>query len=418
VTGALGRHRLNISANYVGTIGVAAVQLMSIPAFVSQLGAHTWGLLSAILALSSALMVLEAGVGLAISRHFSLFHIGVKDSAESFKRLERGYLSTSAVVVFSGLVVGVPLLGWLRLDAQQVTGTTMALTFAMAGAQIAGGLYRSVLVGTGFHIALNAILIGSAVLRFGLALLAASAGASLAVIVGCLALGALAETAARRAAARVALSRRPNIEVPGVGASSPMAAGAWALAAAGAIGALATQLDRLLLSRVVEPAELGAYSIAVTLSLAALQLVYPLTVALIPKLQLFRQQSGDAGVYIHTYAAVVALLSIVWLVAAVVVVPGLGWWLPDEELARSVRPLFWLHLVGTSLNALCVPLYLGLLSNHRDVAIAVTALVALVVQLAVLAAAVRSAGVAAGAWAWCAGNFTLLLAYVFLAKKA
>jgi O-antigen/teichoic acid export membrane protein len=63
--------RRNLAANYAGTVFTAATQILLIPLYLRVLGEHEWGMLSAVVALSTTLLILEAGVSLAVARNFS-----------------------------------------------------------------------------------------------------------------------------------------------------------------------------------------------------------------------------------------------------------------------------------------------------------------------------------------------------------
>jgi O-antigen/teichoic acid export membrane protein len=231
------------------------------------------------------------------------------------------------------------------------------------------------------------------------------------------AIGFVLESCARRWAACGYLKRAtPSARVPDGALVEPM--GALPLAVAGASGALMTQIDRVVLTHMVDAKALGHYTIAATLSLAALQLVYPFTNSLLPRLDRFRSASERRAMLRRSYAVVGGIFLVAWVGAAFLAVAGLGWWLGDGKIAASVAPLFLIHLIGTSFTALGAPLYLGLLAHRQDRRIAAINVGALLVLTTVILASSRVFGAAAGSLAWCAANACVLGGYFLALRKA
>lgn len=406
----------NLLANYVGAAFVAASQVLLIPIYIKLLGEHDWGILSAVLALSAALLILEAGVSLGIARRFSGLSRGASSGPESLRWIERRYLRSVMLFALPSIVLASPLSLWVLPSDTGNATVVLRLTVVMAAAQIVGSLYRSVLVGTGNQVQFNVLLVAFTAARHAAAVAGAVAGGGTAAVTGAFAIGFIVEAWFRRRSAlrvvRLQATDDPTGHTRAPSTSAPL--GAATLAVAGAVGALGSQLDRLMLSRIIDSTTLGHYAIAATLSLAALQLVYPLSSALLPRLERFHLRTERRRIVLRSYAMLGALLSVVWIAALVLSLGGLRRWLPSDSIADAVRPLFLVHLVGTTLNALCVPLHLRLLSQHRDRAILAGVTVAFVAQLATLTLTSQRSGALAGSVAWCTGNGTLLLALFVL----
>jgi O-antigen/teichoic acid export membrane protein len=407
--------RRNLAANYAGTVFTAATQVLLIPLYLRVLGEHEWGVLSAVVALSTTLLILEAGVSLAVARNFSGLASNSTDARLALKRLQRLYIRAVSVVLLGGLAA-VPLMSrWVLPEHEQ--GMQIAgLAVVMAASQIMGSLYRSVFVGLGQQVTFNALLIGFTALRHAMAMAAATSVGGAVSAAGAFALCFALETFARRWFALRALRTLPPSR--DALAETARVRGALPLVLAGGIGALGTQVDRLALARVVDASDLGYYAIAATLSLAVLQLVYPLSTALIPRLSSFRDNTIRHRMLWQSYKALLLLLAVVWAAALGVSAWALQLWLAEPDIADAVRPLLLVHLAGTSMNALCVPLYLRLLALHRDGAIAVAAVLGFSGQTLALLLLSRDHGTLAGSFAWCVGNLILLTAYCFFQIKA
>ncbi len=407
--------RRNLLSNYGGTLFVAATQVAFIPLYIRWLGEAQWGTFSAVLALSAAMLTLEAGLSQSTARAFVGSAAGLAQTArQRLQRLQKRYLLTALTVVSAGLILA-PLLGPLALPR----GTGHAfwvfwLSMLMASAQIVGSLYRSVLLGLGAQPQLNALLVAFTSLRHGGGLAAAWLGAGPAGVAGVFAASFALEAAARRAFAVRLLDDLPSDGNDAEATNAPgLRLGAIPLILAGAFGALGTQLDRLLVGRAVDATALGHYAVAATVSLAMLQLVYPAANALLPRLGEFASGQDRRAIMRRTYALLLAVLALIWLMAVALASGGLTWWLNDARVAAAVAPLLMVHLVGTTLNVLCTPLHLLLLAKHRDRAILTVAVLCLGAQMASLAwlLGLSEMGVLAASVAWCFASATGLIAY-------
>ncbi len=407
--------RRNLIANYVGTAFSAAAQVLVLPLYVHALGEEQWGLLAAMMALSGVLLAFEAGVSLSVARSYvGLYKFD--DPFLRFKYLESRYLYVSCCLLIASAVALLSLDGWSWYGAPSAA---FAWAAAMAATQIMGSLYRSILIGKADQIALNALLITFAVLRHAAAVGAAFIFNSVTSVVCALTCVLAVEALARRRRVTLLFSGMPvnNNASSSSQGTRPKSASTAFLIAAGAIGAVGTQIDRIALTAFIDAATLGHYAIAASLSLGALLVAYPISSALIPRLGQFQYQSGHSKTPAKAYALLIGVFTAVWTGASAFAIFGLEWWLRNPTIADEVRPLFLVHLMGSTLNAMCIPNYMRLLSDHRDREIAGTALLTLIVQLAVIAFLGSSQGALAGSVSWVVENAVLLLTYSVLQKK-
>ena len=415
----------NLLANYLGTAFVAVSQIVIIPLYLRFLGEHDWGLLSSLLALAATLLILEAGVSQAVARGISEQNVHAQMiDRRAFQIVERRYLAlTLSSSALLALIAG--KLGPMLLPQAGAHATAFVfVAIAMAASQIVGSLYRGALVGHGAQVRLNALVVAVTLVRHAFGLTLAARGYGVVSVALALAASFVTEAALRRWLVSHLLSSHTSSE--GAPTSQPdsfVARGALVLAFAGMIGALATQLDRLILGASISAVDLGRYAIAATLSLAVLQLVYPISNALIPHLKDF-QDSGTGrgrGLLKRSYRMLFAILLPVWAGAALVAAKGLQWWLPHFEsadVASVVAPLFLIHLVGTSFNALCVPMYLTLLARHLDRRIFIANLCSISVLIVTLKTLIPHYGATAGSVAWLLSNATLLMLYFAVYRRS
>ncbi len=405
--------RRNLIANYGGTALVAACQLAAIPFYVRFMDKSGWGSLSIILSWATALLVLEGGATLSVSRHFSMRAESRDNIAHYFRRIERQYWLVAGLLLASAVAwFLVQMAGLSTADGGRSKPIALApLVLALTSAQVFGAVYRGALIGMGAQVRLNAIVATFSLLRYGVSIVVAWLTSDVAPVAASIILVIMLEGGARRIAA---LRSASTISAVAPDTSPPVhdqtGKSALALILSTLIGACTAQVDRLYLSQTFDPTEFGAYAIAVTLSLSALQMIYPIAQALMPRLSDFSR--GSRSPLLSRVGLVILAGACIGLV--IFLLYGkilLRWWLRDVDLAAAVYPLLSLHLTGTALNALCIPHHIRLLAQTRDKAILKINASALTMQIASLYFLSQPLGMMAGSLSWLAANGTLLLGY-------
>lgn len=414
----------NLLANYVGTAFVAATQILVIPLYIGYLGERDWGLLSSLLALAAALLILEAGVSQAVARGISERNIdGPLINRRRFESVERKYLSITLGFAVAASLLAEQLGAFLLPQGGTKSHVFALLAIAMSGSQIVGSLYRGVLIGRGAQVRLNGLLIVACWLRHILGVTVASRGDGVVAVAVAIAASFVVEAVLRRWLIAGLLSpQHASAGTASVEQELPAGRGAIVLAAAGTVGALATQFDRLFLGTLISSVDLGRYAIAATLSLAVLQLIYPISNSLLPRLSEFKDLAKRDGLFGRAYLMLFAILVPVWGGAVLFASEGLHRWLPRDavaaDAASSVQPLLLIHLIGTSLNALCVPLHMAMLASHLDERILIANLAAALVLAGALTFLTPRYGAIAGSIAWSFSNAALLGLYFALHKPS
>lgn len=404
----------NLIANYLGAGIIATSQIVAIPFYVRFLDTAGWGLVSIVLSWTAALLVLEGGVTLSVSRHLALMGAIPTEPRTYFRTTERRYLAAALACIAgaAGLEAWndrgsavLPAAGpaWLSLAP---------LILVLTAAQITGASYRGALVGLGAQVRLNTLTATFGLSKHLASVFAAWMTHSVPFVILCMTALTLTEAYARRVMAYRVLDRlaeQPPLQAaalePEPGFRSPVA-----LMLASVIGAFAAQVDRLYLSSQAPAADFGTYAIAATLSLATLQLIYPISQALMPRLAEFSGRTASGFLrrvkLIVFLGGVAGLLLFLEFGGAI-----LHWWLADTTIAGLVFPLLMMHLVGTGFNALCVPNHIRLLAQNRDRTILLVNSASLLVQLLSLYFLFHWLGLVAGSIAWTLANATLFLGY-------
>lgn len=411
--------RRNAIANYLGQGWAALMQLAFVPVYVRVLGTEAYGLIGFYTLLLAWSALLDLGMSPTLTREAARFAAG-QHSAQSLRELLRTLewtcLAIGALVVLAiGAASGWLAHTWLRADTLPlpvVAHAIMAIGLVVA-LRFCEGIYRGTLMGLGAQPMANALNALGATLR----------GAGGAAVLLWLSADIEAFFAWQGLASAATLGLMAWVTHRRLAASTP-ARFSWAAlrAVRGFAGTIAlttllalllTQVDKLLLSRLLPLDEFGAYALAATVASALTLLVMPATQALYPRLTELAARRDEASLIalFHRGAQTVTVLC---APAAVLLVflsePLLRAWTGDAALAARVAPLLSVLALGTFLNGLVhVPYMLQLAHGWPGLAARMNA-IAVLILVPLIAWVTPRHGAIAAAWAWAALN----AGYVFL----
>jgi O-antigen/teichoic acid export membrane protein len=336
-----------------------------------------------------------------------------RDLLRSFELICLGIGTATALAI----AAAAPSIGTHWLNAQALPPGTVAeavmLMGMILGVRLGEGLYRSCLVGLQHQVGLNMALAVLATLRSAGAVAILfwadrsiqafflwQAGVSLlSLIVLGLAVHRLLPKAPRRA-------RFSKTALASVGRFAGGMVGINLLAL------LLTQVDKLLLSKLLPLDQYGYYMLATTVAGAMLMFTGPITQAVFPAMveDVGAGREQEVGRKFHHGAALVtAIMAPMGLALILFARPILYAWSGDAVLADATAPLLSLLAAGTLMNALMqMPYYLQVAYGWTGLAIRVN-LVALAVLIPALLITVPRWGPVAAAWVWVALNFAYLL---------
>ena len=415
-----------IVANYVGAVAVAMAPILALPWYLGILGPKQFGLVGFIVMMQAVLGLLDAGMSQSLVReiavHFGSNAEGRQKAASLLFAFERIYwLFGLCVGCLTFLAADMVVEQWLNvgdlpgsLGRQAVCGA--ALLFA---AQFPGSVYRSLLVGVQAQVALNGLTIAGAFVRHAGAVLVLYCWPTLATYLIWHVGTALLETLLRGGLAWKTLNvmrTQMNWDMREIGPVWKSVA--W-MSGATWLGALTVQMDKIVLSKMASIEVFGYYSIAAALAVGALQLIYPLVQAVLPRaIHLRKDPARLRSLSVKLLGLVVMLVA---LGAAIFIVIGkwlLQIWLGNPGAVQVVYPLLTVLLVGSSLNAFYNIGYVNWLANKRiDRVFQVNAL-ALLLSVAIIPPLVGWQGAVGTAFGWLTINLIgLLLSLEWLKKK-
>jgi O-antigen/teichoic acid export membrane protein len=353
--------RRNIIANIAGRGWAALLSLAVLPLYIHFLGIEAFGLIGFFLSLTAILQLLDLGLGTVLNRQFAQY------SMQSGKAQEMHDLLRTLEIIYwlIGIAIGVtmavlaPAIAAYWLKPQQLSVETAAQALAMMGIAIAfqwpRALYGGGLMGLQRQVAFNLVssitgtvnnLGGVLILWLVSPTLQAYVAWFMAIsLVDTLSTGLLLWRSLPKAPARPTFRPRPL-------------AGIWRFAAGmtgiSVMSIILTQLDKLILVKVLPLDAFGYYSLASRVAGGLSYLTGPVCAAFFPRFsqlvtrndtqelaRLYHRACQLMSVLIMPLAAVLTLFSYELLLV----------WTQDRSIAENGHLVLSLLTVGTALNA-------------------------------------------------------------------
>ena len=371
--------RRNIIANTAGRGWAALLSLAVLPVYLHFLGIEAFGLIGFFLSLTLILQLLDLGLGTALNRQFAQY------SMQSGKAQEMHDLLRTLEIIYwlIGIAIGVtiaalaPAIAAYWLKPQQLSAQIVSQALAMMGIAIAfqwpRALYSGGLVGLQRQVASNLLSsITGTVNNLGGVLILWLVSPTLQAYVAWFMAISLVDTLSTGL-----LLWRSLPEAPARPTFRPQAlAGIWRFAA-GMTGisitsVIQTQLDKVILVKVLPLDAFGYYSLASRVAGGLSYLTSPISAAFFPR---FSQLLlvNDRQELARLYHRSCQLMSVLVLPPAVVLTlfsyELLFLWTQDRSIAENSYLVLGLLTAGTAFNALASLPYALQLASELDTAL-------------------------------------------------
>ena len=411
----------NLIANYIGQGWRFLISLAFVPLYIKYLGIEAYGLIGIFAMLQAWLGLLDMGMKPALGREMARFSAGAHGLQSIWDLLRSVEIIFGAIAVLVSLAVWLAS-GWLAADwvrAEKLPIESVAQAFVLMGAvtslQFVESIYTSTLAGLQRQVLQNGV-------------------ASLMVTVRALgAVGVLAWVSPTISAffmwqglislatvALLALATYRVLPMPPRGArfSLPSLTGIWTYAAGMTgitlLGIMLTQIDKLMLTRLLTLESFGFYTLAGLIAGSLYALTSPVVTAVYPRLGELVAK-GDSVTLCRTYHQGAQLVTVVMGSAAIVLMTQadqvLQIWTGDDFLTKQVAPLVIVLALGSLLNGLSwIPFQLQFAYGWTSLALKIN-VVAVLVLIPAIVWVVPRYGAIGAAWIWVAVN----AGYVFIA---
>ncbi len=396
--------------------------LAFIPLYIRYLGVEAWGLVAFMSMLQAWLTLLDMGLTPTLSREMARFQAG-EHNPESIRDLLR-----SLEIIFGSVAIVVTVIVWSLapwvaarwLSAARLPLGTVSQAVALMGLVLAARMleqvYRGAIQGLQRQVWLNGIQGIVATVRWAgaVAVLVFLANSIEAFFVWQGIVSALSVILMARQTYRwlPSSARSGRFDAAALVRIRPFAAG---VAATTLLVLLLTQVDKLLLSKLVSLEDFGYYALAASVSGALYFLISPVATAASPRMAELVTQ-GQERLIIDTYHGASQWLAVILIPAALVMAsfaqPLLLTWTGNVGLALRAAPLLSLLALGTLCNGLMnVPYVTQLAYGWSGFAVRVNIVAVCLIVPAILWSVPRFGAIGA-AWAWLALNAGYVLVSV------
>ncbi len=392
-----------IAQGYISLLGIAFM-----PLYMRCMGVEAFGLVGFFLMLQVWLQLLDLGLSSTFSREMSLYRAGEIDVVAARQRLRslEWFLGLLALAAVAGLMssrnsIATHWLSFQHLSPAEVADCigAMAVTAALRWLT---GLYRAGLIGLERQMWVIGAGAVSATLKFAgvVPLLVYWSAAPLTffyyqAIVGLLEFFAFAWTMYRAI---------PNATVsffPAWTVLRKMLPMAGAMAFLSGISVFLTQIDKLILSRLLPLKEYGYFTLAVAAAGGVLVMTSPLNQVLQPRMTIMasQKQTGDLrGVYRQATQLFTAVFFALGGTLALFAEPVLFAWSGDPQAVRAAAPiLFWYGIANALTGVLLLPFMLQFAHGYLRLHVIGNIILGCTLLPLLVYAAMKFGGVGAGA---------------------
>lgn len=402
--------------------------LAFIPLYIKYLGIEAYGLIGFYAAMQAWLTLLDMGMTPTLNREMARFSAGahtpqsIHDLLRSLEIICFGLAACIALIVWSGS--GYLATEWLKADKLPIDQVSQAISISalVLALRFVEGIYRGSLFGLQRQVFYNVANAMLATLRHGGAviLLAFFSPTIKAFFFWQAAISLLTIFVFSLAVTKSlpTLNIRPTFKLTAVVEIWKFASGVMLVTF---LAILLTQVDKVLLSRLLSLESFGYYTLAATLAGVLYMVVGPVTTAFYPRLVALctnKNHSLLASTY-HQGAQLVTLLTATPVILISLFPNELVFmWSGDIALAESVAPILSVFVLGVFLNGLMhMPAQLQLAHGWVSLSVKIN-LLAVVVLVPTLFWVVPTYGALGASWAWVVLNLGyVLFAIQFMHQK-
>jgi len=409
----------NVLANYLGQGWRVLMSLAFVPLYIRYLGIEAYGLIGIFAMLQAWLSLLDMGMRPALGREMARYTGGAVDAQSIWDLLRSVELVSFAVAISIAICVWAAS-GWLAADWVRVETLPIemvARAFALMGAvtalQFVESIYTSSIAGLQRQVLQNLVVSLMTTVRslgaVGVLILVSPTINAFFIWQGLVSLATVALFA-------LVVYRVLPLPPHSARFSVPALLGIWRYAA-GMMGItllalLLTQVDKLLLSRLLSLESFGYYVLAGAVSGVLYSLTYPIQAAFYPRFAELLATENDIALR-RTYHQGAQFVTVLMGSAAIVLMVFadlvLQIWTADAYLTTQVAPLVVVLALGTLLNGLVgMPYRMQLANGWTSLGVKSNAIAAIALVPAIMWVAPKYGAIGA-AWIWVVLNGGYLL---------
>ncbi len=413
----------NIVANYFGQVWTAVMGLAFIPLYIRYLGIEAYGLVGLFSAMQVWLGLLDIGLTPALGREMARF-TGGGHSPQSIRILLRSVEVTAGSLLLLIMAIGFIASDWVAHHWLQVRNIPinavtqiLSIMVLVVALRFFEGIYRSCMVGLQQQVTLNVAGSVLATLRW----------AGSAFVVAWVSPTAQAFVVWQGASSLIAIGVYATLTYRLIPAGRSRAYFSWAamrslsgfasgMFVISILVLLLTQVDKLILSSLLQMSDYGYYMLASTVAGGLYTLISPISQAYYPHLCELREMQDEKAM-IEAFHKGAQLTSVIGGTAAIIVSVFsdelLRFWVQDSVVTQAVAPLLSILALGNLLNSIMwMPYQAQLAHGWTSLSVRTNTVGVLIVIPAILLLTPKFGSIGA-AWVWVGLNmgYFLISAY-------
>lgn len=354
--------RRNIVANFAGKAWRGIFSLAFVPIYIKLMGVEVYGLLGIFMSLSALLVLLDMGLSATLNRELSRLSV-VEGSAQESRNLVRTFEAIYwGVGILIGIVVMVlaPIIAKYWVNSTNVSNEIVEQALFIMGILLAfqwpGSIYSGGLMGLQRQVVLNIIRsIAIMVQHFGAVLVLLLITPSILLFFLWHAFVALLTTALLAAWLWKSLprtGRKSKFDKSLLVKNWKFASGMMGISL---VTILLTQLDKIILSKMLTLEMFGYYMLAFSVANVLVSLVNPIHSALFPRFSQLVAEGREADIS-GIYHKGCQLVSVIIVPIAITLIffaeEMLTLWIGDPRVVNNSHTMLSLIIIGTMINGL------------------------------------------------------------------
>ena len=352
----------NIAANFTGSIWQAIMSLLFIPLYIKFMGIESWGLIGIFATLQAMFGLLDMGLSSTLNREMARLSVLPGREQEMRNLVRTMEVIYWGVAVFVGITVTVlsPFIVHHWIKAGQLSPKAIEQAFLIMGLvmalQMPIGFYSGGLMGLQRQVLLNAINISVSTLR--------GAGAVLVLwlispTIQAFFLWQIVTSVINILLLALFLWRRLPISDNKAVFQKQLFQGIWKFAAGmsgiTAMSVILTQLDKVILSKILSLEMFGYYTLASVVAMCLIRLFQPVFYSIYPRftqLASIDDQDGLKQLYHKSCQLMSVLILPVAIVIAMFSYELMLLWTQNPVTARKTHLLISILICGTAINGI------------------------------------------------------------------
>lgn len=276
----------NIIANVVGRFWSILSNFLFIPLYIHFLGFENFSIISFTLILTGIMAILDAGMTATLSREFARGDVSISSMKEIFSTLEKVYLAIVGVILFM-LILFADFIAnkWINVNSDTDLSFIIRVVGFDIGFQMLLKFYMGGLLGAGQQVKANLYQILWGVCRNALIVVVIYIYPTLNMFVFWQAFSTILFTLIFRVVLTKAIFSDIFLlnSIFKIKRLKDIGSFALGMLLISIVSAISTQLDKMIISKMLPISELGYYTISISIAMGLVVIVNPLATASLPK---------------------------------------------------------------------------------------------------------------------------------------